>query len=337
MPTAALEWRLATVTGTVDRVTRDGDRWRAEIAVGSKRIPVDGLASSRIPASTIVKGSRITLTGIVRRPHPSAADRRFAIAPRSAADVHVTPAASTDGTAASPRTSTGQGSGAGRASAAASPTRLVTPGSTPGTAGRADSVVDVEFASLATAIGRHVRVGGLVVEVRPDAVVVDDGSAQGLVLVAPDAASVLGILQPGDALNAVGTVVDDPELAVHVLDPAGLVPVSAVVPIDETSAAPDPVAAAADATAAGISDRRGCRAHEGPGRRETGAAAGGGRTVRAGSGVRRRSPPGRRAAPPAGRRDLRRTGGTGLMIGLRRPAATPDWHDLCMNSVPGRA
>ena len=79
------------------------------------------------------------------------------------------------------------------------------------------------------------RVGGLVVEVRPDAVVVDDGSAQGLVLVAPDAASVLGVLQPGDALNAVGTVVADPELAVHVLDPAGLVPVSAVAPIEDGS------------------------------------------------------------------------------------------------------
>ena len=236
MPTAALEWRLATVTGTVDRVTRDGDRWRAEIAVGSKRIPVDGLASSGIPASTIVKGGRITLTGIVRRPHPSAADRRFAIAPRSAADVHVTPAASTGGTAASPRTSTGRVPAPAERAPRLRRLGCSPPARRPGPREAPTRVVDVEFATLATAIGRHVRVGGLVVEVRPDAVVVDDGSAQGLVLVAPDAASVLGVLQPGDALNAVGTVVDDPELAVHVLDPAGLVPVSAVAPIDEASA-----------------------------------------------------------------------------------------------------
>ena len=327
VPTAALEWRLATVTGTVDRVTRDGERWRAEIAVGSKRIPVDGLASAGIPASTIVKGSRITLTGIVRRPHPSAVDRRFAIAPRSAADVHVT-AGRVHRAALQPRRGPRPAgvpahAGAPRASGVASPTRLLAPGSTPSVVGGADVIVDVEFATLATAIGRHVRVGGLVVEVRPDAVVVDDGSAQGLVLVAPDAASVLGVLQPGDALNAVGTVVADPELAVHVLDPAGLVPVSAIAPIEEESLEPYPDAAAAEATAPDLGTGEDDLPNEGPDRGQGGASAHGGGAVRAGAGVRRRRPPGRRAAPPAGRRHGRRTGGTGLMAGLQRPRPPP--------------
>jgi hypothetical protein len=239
-PTAAQEWRLATISGTVERITRNGERWQAEVVVGRVRILVDGLAGAGIPAATIVKGGRITATGIVKRPHPSATDRRYTVVPRSSADVHVA------APAARPGASGASGGGAAPRSSGAAPGRTGGPrllGSA-GTSPQPETaaILDIELAGLGDAIGRAVRVGGLVVEVRERAIVVDDGSAQGLVIVHDPASQILGVLQPGDALNATGTVVADPELAVSVLDPAGLVPVSAIRPVeaaDEPAASSD--------------------------------------------------------------------------------------------------
>src|SRR5439155_13564808 len=66
-------------------------RWRAELLLGSDRVPVVGLPAARIPSVTLVEGRHATIVGIVRRPYPSAADRRFAIEPRGRADLAIGP------------------------------------------------------------------------------------------------------------------------------------------------------------------------------------------------------------------------------------------------------
>ena len=234
-PSAAIEWRLATVSGTVERVTRDGTAWKADLLAGTQRIVIAGIAGSGIASTALVAGARATISGIVRRPHPSASDRRFAVVPRSSDDVHASvalPSASGRGTTSA---TSRPGAAAGR-----SPTPAGEPAAPSAAADASGSVRDAELASLERWIGQRVRVGGLVVELRPGAIVIDDGSAQGLIVVDDRSAALLAILQPGDALNALGIVVEQPELAVLVDDPAGLMPVTAVL----TEAQVAPVASA---------------------------------------------------------------------------------------------
>ena len=89
-PTVAVEWRLVRVSGTVDRrqpssATAGGPSSR----VGSQRVAINGLPGARIAPTTLVEGRRATIVGIARRPYPGAADRRFSVVPRSAADASV--------------------------------------------------------------------------------------------------------------------------------------------------------------------------------------------------------------------------------------------------------
>ena len=86
-PDAALEWRLARVHGRLVDVHRMGDRWRAEVELGGERILVSGLPGADVAVGRLREGAMTTVTGIVRRPYPTATDRRFAIVPRSAADI----------------------------------------------------------------------------------------------------------------------------------------------------------------------------------------------------------------------------------------------------------
>ena len=66
-PGAALEWQLVQVTGRLDTVHKLGDRWRTEIIVGSIRIPIAGLAGSRITVGRLFAGRQATIIGIVRQ------------------------------------------------------------------------------------------------------------------------------------------------------------------------------------------------------------------------------------------------------------------------------
>ncbi len=88
-PSEANEWRLASINGRVSSVHKLGDRWRAEIRVGSAEVVVVGQPGSGIASTALVEGRVATVTGIVRRPYPNASDRRFAITPRSPEDVTV--------------------------------------------------------------------------------------------------------------------------------------------------------------------------------------------------------------------------------------------------------
>jgi hypothetical protein len=200
-PTAANEWRLVRISGTITEVHKLGDRWRAELATGGGPIVLNGLAGARIPATALVAGRRATVVGIVRRPYPGATDRRWSVVPRGMADLTI---------------SGGSGAGATRGDGPAS-------GSVVGADGSAPAIPDVDLARLADHVGQTVRVGGLVANLEPDGFTLDDGTAEGRVALAGAAAEYLSLLEPGDAINATGRVVEDGDgFRVVVDDPAGL-------------------------------------------------------------------------------------------------------------------
>lgn len=224
-PTAAHEWRLVRVSGTVVDVHKLGDRWRAEVSVGPDRVVVTGLAGARIPASAIVEGRTATIVGIVRRPYPGATDRRWSIAPRSQADVTVSAGGAAGSTGAG-----GAGAGSGGANGPA--------GAGSESAASGASGADVDLVDLAGHVGQVVRVGGLVTELAPDGFLLDDGTAIGRIVLTGAAAEYLPLLEPGDALNATGRVEQAADgYRVVVDDPAGLVRVGDPT-LDQTAAAP---------------------------------------------------------------------------------------------------
>jgi hypothetical protein len=201
-PGPAHEWRLVRLSGTIVEVQKLGSRWRIELQAGGARVPVSGLSGAGIPVTLFVEGRRATVVGIVRRPHPSAADRRFAIVPRSPADVAVGPAEAPGSEA---RGGPGPGAAPGR------------PGVGPG------GPTDVDLARLADHVDETVRVGGLIVDLAADGVSIDDGTAVGSVVLEAEAAEYLPLLEPGDAINATGRVERrEDTLVVVVRDPAGL-------------------------------------------------------------------------------------------------------------------
>ena len=221
-PGAAHEWRLVRIRGDVVEVHRSGDRWTAELLVGGVHIPVDGLAGAGIPSAALASGRTATVTGIVRRPYPSATDRRYSVVPRSPADLVL--GGSADDRGGSSGTVHGTGSGGGSPSSAA-------PGLSaggPGTAAR-----DVDVADLAAHVGQVVRVGGLVEDVHDEGFDLDDGTAIGAIRLRGPAIELAGSLVVGDALSATGTVERDAvsgSLTVVVDDPAGIVLVGDLAP-----------------------------------------------------------------------------------------------------------
>ncbi len=152
----------------------------------------------------------------MRPAYPSASDRRPTILPRSRGDVRVGAAASGGGTAGSGATggrgSNGATGGSATGARPASDARRPTP-----------SVPDADLADLASIVGATVRVGGLVLDVRPDGFVLDDGTAHAPVVLRDDAADWIPLIEPGDAINVIGRVerLDDDALGVVVTDPGG--------------------------------------------------------------------------------------------------------------------
>ncbi|HEX5829211.1 MAG TPA: OB-fold nucleic acid binding domain-containing protein, partial [Candidatus Limnocylindrales bacterium] len=210
-PTAAVEWRLVRVTGTLVDVRRSGDRWTADLATrGSTKVLVSGLAGSGIPAAAVLEGRSATVTGIVKRPYPTATDRRFAVVPRRAADLVLGGAA--------PGASSATASPGGAAATATTGAQAT--GSSTAAGGRADRTTtgapDVDLRDLDVHLGVRVRVGGLVTALEEDGILLDDGTAIGRLVFADGAAALLEHLRPGDALNATGVPErrDEPVLVV---------------------------------------------------------------------------------------------------------------------------
>jgi len=217
-PGSGDEGELVRITGRVVDLRRLGDRWRAEVRTQGATIVVAGLAGAGIPAATMSEGTSVSVIGVVRRPHPAASDRRFAVVPRGPADVRAS------GTAAS------SAAGAGWAAE----TTSAMPSGAP-----ADRVVDADLATLPGLTGVRVRVGGIVVAIAGDRVSIDDGTATGSLQLSGDAADLLPLLEPGDAVGAVGLVTAaSGDQMVRVDDPAGLIrlgDLGEALPLDPTA------------------------------------------------------------------------------------------------------
>lgn len=239
------EWLLVRISGAVLKVERLGDRWRAEIQlVNGTKVPVQGQAGAGIPSTAIVAGRRITVTGVVKRPYPTASDRRFAVLPRAGADVAIGPG----GIAPS-------GGAAGSASGGSQAT-----GGTP--AGAPSAITpDTDLAALMEHVGERVRIGGLIVVVAGDGFDLDDGTALAHVALRDDMAALLPHLAAGEAVAATGVVeVADGTAIVVVGDDGSLVRVGSLgqaLPIGAAGAEASPVPSGTGGTAALTADATG--------------------------------------------------------------------------------
>jgi hypothetical protein len=250
-PGSAHEWRLVRVRGDVVDVHKLGDSWRAELLVGGQRIPISGLAGARISPTSLVEGRTATIIGIVRRPYPSATDRRFAIVPRRPADITLGSAADEQ-----PRAPANGPTTSGMPGTAAGATSIAGPAGSSGSA----SPTDMDIAEIGDHVGALVRVGGLVGELGADGFALDDGTAIGRIVLSGSALDQLPLIEAGDPLNAIGIVQERPDPAgaashvVMVSDAAGIIRVGDPVG-DAPSAAPsdpppgDTVSGMPDATA----------------------------------------------------------------------------------------
>jgi hypothetical protein len=168
-----------------------GDRWKAEIALaGGGRAPIQGQAGAAIPSTALITGRKITVTGIVRRPYPTATDRRFAVLPRDRGDVAVGPGGA--GNAGNDDGGPGTGGMHGGPVASAVPGVDITP--------------DTDLAVLADHVGERVRVGGLIERLGEDGFDLDDGTALAHVQLTESMAAFLPHLHPGEAIAATGLV-----------------------------------------------------------------------------------------------------------------------------------
>jgi hypothetical protein len=185
------EWLLVRLSGTIAKVTRIGERWRAELTLADGTAAlVQGQAGAGIPSTSIAAGRSVTVTGIVRRPYPTASDRRFAVLPRSTSDVDVVAGGTGAGNGSGP---SGPGSQGGAAAASADP-------------GAAAITPDTDLATLADLVGRRVKVGGLIARIADDGFDLDDGTALARVELRGDMHGLLPHLRQGEAVAATGTV-----------------------------------------------------------------------------------------------------------------------------------
>ena len=204
------EWLLVRLSGTILKVERLGDRWRAEIRLADgTKVPVLGQAGAGIPSTAIVVGRKISVTGIVKRPYPTASDRRFALLPRSGADVAIGPAGN------GPATGNVGTAADGSTTAAAAATSEITP--------------DTDLAALLEHVGARVRVGGLIAQVAGGGLDLDDGTALAHLILEGDMAALLPHLREGEAVAATGIVkVVDGAAVVVVGDDGALVRVGSL-------------------------------------------------------------------------------------------------------------
>jgi len=186
------EWLLVRMSGTVAKVSRIGERWKAEVTLADgKAALVQGQAGAGIPSTTLATGHAVTVTGIVRRPYPTASDRRFAILPRGTADVSVA-----DGRAGAGPGPAGGSGGATGAATGAIESAAQGPAITP----------DTDLATLMDAVGSRVKVGGLVARIADDGFDLDDGTALARIELRGDMLALLPHLAAGEAVAATGRV-----------------------------------------------------------------------------------------------------------------------------------
>jgi len=231
-------WRLVAVTGRVEDVKKLGVRWRAELAVGTARVVVVGQSGTGIAATALVEGRAATVTGIVRRAFPSAADRRLSLLPRFASDVRLGAVSGATSASAGPSVRPGGPDGAGGprgsvpGSAAGPDADAGVPGNKSTFPLGGSDVPHANLAELAQFEDQMVLVGGLVTEDRADGFRLDDGTAVATVRLIDGAAEWIALVEPGDAINVVGRVEAAAD-GFHVVvdDPARIALGSALLPV----------------------------------------------------------------------------------------------------------
>ncbi|MES1239602.1 MAG: hypothetical protein ABUL57_01935, partial [Chloroflexota bacterium] len=207
------EWLLVRLSGTVLKVERLGDRWKAEIQLADgTKVPVLGQAGAGIPSTAIVAVKRITVPGIVQRPSPPASDRRYALLPRGGSDVAIGPGGSASGT-------NGSNGAPGNGTTTLGDTQAKS-GNGAGANG-VDITPDTDLAVLGDHVGQRVRVGGLIARLAADGFDLDDGTAIAHVELRDDMTTLIGQLRDGEAVAATGTVELVNGAAVIVVDDAG--------------------------------------------------------------------------------------------------------------------
>ena len=168
--------------------------------------------------------------------------------PRSAGDVQLGAAAAGSSGSGGPSSGASTGTSAGSGASSGDPS-----GADPAASATAP---DVDLDSLAGSVARRVRVGGLVVDLGPERFRIDDGTAIGTVVLTGPALDLLSLIEPGDAIQATGTVArTDQGFVVTISDPAALTKAGDPVPQDASS--PAAGTPASPATAIGTHDLAG--------------------------------------------------------------------------------
>ena len=224
---SAWTWRLAIAVGRVLEARHGATSWRAELQLSDgSRLPVGGGLSALGASRRVVVGARLAVTGIVRPPASGASDRRRYLVARSASDVAMVNAAIPG---ASP---TGSGSAASSGGAVAASVGTGAP-------------VEVDLADLADYEGRLVRAGGVVVEIAPASLRLDDGTAQALVRSEPGATARATAppldVPAGAVVNVVGIVAEgDDGWEIHLRTSADLTVAAGLDPSAAPPATPPP-------------------------------------------------------------------------------------------------
>lgn len=200
---AALEWRLVVVSGKVESVNRDGESWRAEISISGGGVPVVGLARSGIPSTALIEGRDATITGIAKRAYPTASDQRYAVVPRSAADIKLGQGSGAPGDASPYPGNTADTAGAPWFASPWPSAGFGNESNAPRSSGP-ETARAVALADLGAYVGTRVTVGGEVVGVQAGRVSIDDGTAVATVVLHGPAASAASAASIGDLLNAIG-------------------------------------------------------------------------------------------------------------------------------------
>jgi hypothetical protein len=154
-----------------------------------------GSARAGIPATSLPEGATATITGLVKRPYPTATDQRFAIMPRDRADIVLLASPSTG-----PGNGPGSGSGAGTSPTGGQAVGLADRPAAPG----AERPLDVRLADLGAHDGELVRVGGRLVERRGRIIELQDASGRASARLPREA--IVSEPQAGELVNVVGRV-----------------------------------------------------------------------------------------------------------------------------------
>jgi hypothetical protein len=197
--TAQLEWQLVQASGRIDRITRVGVRWRADLLVAGRSVAVLGEPAAGIAASAVLPGHMAVVVGIVRRSTSNSGE--FELLPRSSLDLRLGPSLS-------PATAQSSAAASGPSIAAAVAARE-------------------NISSLAGRLGRQVVVSGLVVDAESGSATVDDGTGR-VRIGGAAAADAISLLEPGDAIEVAGLVRQDAQGWLIEADPGTIVALAAI-------------------------------------------------------------------------------------------------------------